>query len=172
MRLIRFSKALCVLAIAVFASLVAFDNLTDYPTNFTFVQHIFSMDALPADNTIMYRAITTPWMHHAGYALIIALESLTAILCWVGGVRLVLAVKAANASFQRAKHWAIAGLTVGFLTWHVAFMSVGGEWFAMWRAGDWNGVPSAYRFLSTILLVLIYLSVPNDATPSADSQSH
>ena len=41
----------------------------------------------------------------------------------------------------------IAGLALGFLLWQVGFMSIGGEWFGMWQSKDWNGVPSAFRFV-------------------------
>lgn len=77
------------------------------------------------------------------------------------GIRLLRGLKLPAASFNRAKTFAIAGLTLGFLTWQVAFMSVGGEWFGMWMSKQWNGVPDAFRFFVTILLVLIYL-VPRD----------
>ncbi|WP_165679542.1 DUF2165 family protein, partial [Metapseudomonas otitidis] len=64
--------------------------------------------------------------------------------------------------FRAAKGWAVAGLTLGFLTWQVGFMSVGGEWFGMWMSKQWNGVPDAFRFFITLLVVLIYLSLPED----------
>jgi hypothetical protein len=35
-------------------------------------------------------------------------------------------------------------------------MSIGGEWFGMWMSEKWNGVPDAFRFFVTILMVLIY----------------
>lgn len=162
MTMIRLSKAFMVLAMAFFASLVAFNNLTDYGTNFAFVHHVFLMDTTFADNQLMYRAIETPWVHHAGYVGIIALESATALLCWFGGFRLLRALNADNAGFRAAKRWAVAGLTLGFLTWQVAFMSVGGEWFGMWMSEQWNGVPDAFRFFITLLVVLIYLTLPND----------
>ncbi|HZD29913.1 MAG TPA: DUF2165 family protein, partial [Xanthobacteraceae bacterium] len=41
---IRAAKAATVAAIALFASLVTFGNLTDYGTNFAFVQHVMSMN--------------------------------------------------------------------------------------------------------------------------------
>ena len=160
--MIRLSKALLVCAIALFASLVAFGNITDYGSNFAFVRHVFMMDTLFPDTTITYRAITSPWLHHAGYIGIITLETLTAVLCWVGGSRLLNSLRLPAATFNRQKKWAIAGLTLGFLTWQVAFMSIGGEWFGMWMSKEWNGVESAFRFFVTILLVLIYLA-PNDA---------
>lgn len=41
-------------------------------------------------------------------------------------------------------------------------MSVGGEWFGMWMSKEWNGVPDAFRFLITIILVPIYLAMPDE----------
>ncbi len=160
--LIRLSKAAMVLAMAFFATLVAFGNITDYGTNFAFVHHVFLMDTTFPGNGIMYRSIQQEWVHHAGYIGIIALESATAVLCWIGGIKLVNARAATPAAFRASKKWAIAGLTLGFLTWQVAFMSVGGEWFGMWMSKQWNGVPDAFRFFITLLLVLIYVSMDND----------
>ena len=57
--------------------------------------------------------------------------------------------------------FAVAGLTLGFLLWQVGFMSIGGEWFGMWQSQQWNGVPSAFRFLITILAVLIFVAIPD-----------
>ena len=76
----RAAKAATVAAIALFATLVAFGNLTDYDTNFAFVQHVLSMDTIFPFSTIKYRAITSPALHHLAYALIIAAEALTALL--------------------------------------------------------------------------------------------
>ncbi|HGM6603780.1 DUF2165 family protein [Serratia sp. BNK-10] len=155
--IVRLSKALLVCAIALFASLVAFGNITDYGSNFAFVRHVFMMDTIFPDATIGYRSIQTPWLHHAGYIFIIALESLTALLCWIGGLRLLGGLKLPARAFNSRKKLAVVGLTLGFLTWQVGFMSIGGEWFGMWMSKQWNGVPDAFRFFITIILVLIYL---------------
>ena len=40
-------------------------------------------------------------------------------------------------------------------------MSLGGEWFGMWQSQQWNGVPSAFRFLITILAALIFVAIPD-----------
>lgn len=155
--MVRYSKISLVAAIAFFASLVAFGNITDYGSNFAFVQHVLLMDTIFPTASIHYRAITAPWLHHAAYIFIIALEALTAVLCWVGAYRLLKVAKAPASDFHRAKGMAIAGLTLGFLVWQVGFMSVGGEWFGMWMSDQWDGVPAAFRFFITIILVLIYL---------------
>ena len=157
----RLSKTALVAAIAFFASLVAFGNITDYGTNFAFVMHVFAMDTIFPDATIKYRAITSPFVQNLGYILIIAAETLTAALCWVGAVAMLRQRKADAAAFNRSKALAIAGLTLGFLVWQVGFMSVGGEWFGMWMSKTWNGVPDAFRFFITIMVVLIYVVLPD-----------
>lgn len=159
--ILRYSKVACVAAMAFFASLVAFGNVTDYGSNFAFVQHVLLMDTIFPDSSVGYRAIASPIVHHAAYIVIIALETLTAILCWCGTWHLWRAVHASARQFNRAKRTAIAGLTLGFLVWQVGFMSIGGEWFGMWMSSQWNGVPSAFRFLITMLLVLLYLALPD-----------
>lgn len=155
---IRYSKALLTAAIALFASLAAFGNMTDYGSNFAFVQHVLRMDTVFPTATIKYRAIDSVAVHHAAYAFIIFLETLTALLCWIGAWRLYRNRHAPAAEFNRGKRMAIIGLTLGFLVWQVGFMSIGGEWFGMWMSQDWNGVPSAFRFFMTIGLVLIYVA--------------
>jgi len=161
MMAIRAVKIVLVAAIALFATLVAFGNMTDYGTNFVFVQHVLSMDTVLEFSTIKYRAITNPVLHHAAYAAIIATEVAVAALCWVGTFALLRQLRADARTFNRAKILAIAGLMLGFLLWQVGFMSIGGEWFGMWQSRQWNGVPSAFRFVVTILGVLIFLALPD-----------
>jgi predicted small integral membrane protein len=158
---IRAAKTVMVAAVALFATLVAFGNLTDYGTNFVFVQHVLSMDTIFAGSAIGYRAITSPALHHAAYALIIAAEAATAVLCWIGAYALMRRIHADAAAFNRAKTFAVLGLTLGFLLWQVGFMTVGGEWFGMWQSTQWNGVPSAFRFVMVILGVLIFVAMPD-----------
>jgi len=159
---IRAAKAAMVAAIALLASLVAFGNVTDYGTNFAFVQHVLSMDSIFPGSTITYRAITSPALHHAAYAIIIVAEAATAVLCWIGAAKLFRRIASDARTFNRAKTFAVAGLTLGFLLWQVGFMSIGGEWFGMWMSGQWNGVPSAFRFVVVIAAVLIFVALPDE----------
>src|SRR5207247_8555668 len=102
MIVIRAAKAAAVAAIALFASLVAFGNLTDYNTNFVFVQHVLSMDTIFPFSTIKYRAITEPALHHAAYAVIIAAEAATAVLCWIGDAARARHIRAVADAVNRA----------------------------------------------------------------------
>src|SRR5258708_16809766 len=130
---------------SLYARLVAFGNITEYGTNFAFVQHVFLMDIVFPTATTKYRAIEMPLLHHIGYIAIIAAETVTALLCWWGAFRLWRHRQAPARDFNRAKTIAIAGLTVGFLLWQVTFMSIGGEWFGMWMLTQWNGIESPFR---------------------------
>ena len=127
MLVLRAFKAIAVAAMGLLVSLVAFGNLTDYDTNFAFVQHVLSMDTSFLSSTVRYRAITNPALHHAAYALIIAAEVLTAVLCWIGSFHLLVHVRDTGHGFNRAKRTAIAGLMLGFLLWQVGFIALGGE---------------------------------------------
>lgn len=159
---LRISKLLLVMAMALLASLVSFGNITDYDSNLAFVRHVFLMDTTFPGNANMYRAIASPAIQNAGYIVIIAFETATAVCCWAGAVLMWRARHALAPVFQRAKRVALAGLTLGFLTWQVAFKSIGGEWFDMWMSTQWNGEESAFRFYTTFILVLIFVSLRND----------
>jgi predicted small integral membrane protein len=170
MIVVRLAKVLLVAAIALFASLVAFGNITDYNTNLAFVQHVLAMDTTFPFSTIKYRAITDPTLQHLAYAMIIAAEVAVAILCWFGAAMLARHIRAAAGTFNRAKTFAVIGLALGFLLWEVGFMSIGGEWFGMWQSQQWNGIPSAFRFLITIIAVLILVAMPDQELDSRGSR--
>jgi predicted small integral membrane protein len=152
----RSSKALLVWAIALFASLVALNNLTDYDSNYRFVAHVLRMDTTFPGNAAMWRAVDSPLVHHAVYGLIIAVEVAVAVLCWVGGLRLLQSINDAT-RFNRRKGIAIGGLTLGIILWLTGFLTVGGEWFLMWQSEIWNGQQAAFRLVVILAVTLLYL---------------
>ncbi|QNK02412.1 DUF2165 family protein [Dyella telluris] len=154
---VRLSRILLLAAIALWLSLVAFGNLTDPGSNWPFVQHVLAMDTIFPDAGIHYRAITSPWLQRAAYALIIATESLAAVLCWLGVWRLWRARAGSAAVFHRAKRMSVLGLTVGLLVWLAGFIAIGGEWFGMWMSTQWNGLEAAFRFVVVLLVALVCL---------------
>lgn len=162
MFIIRCSKILLVASIALFCSLVAFGNITDYTTNFEFVKHVLMMDSIFPNSSIAYRSIHNLTLINLAYVFIIMLEACSAILCWIGAYKMLRASKSNAVIFNKSKKMAILGLTCGFLTWQVGFMSIGGEWFGMWMSQQWNGIESSFRFFITIIAVLIYISIKDD----------
>jgi len=158
----RLSKIVLVATIALWLALVAFGNLTDYGSNLAFVQHVLAMDSIFPDADIHYRAVHAPLLQHAAYVLIIAAETLAAVLCGAGAWRMWRARHAPTATFRRTGQPAMAGLTVGVLLWLGGFMAIGGEWFGMWMSTQWNGLASAFRFVVVLLVALVYLGQRDD----------
>lgn len=161
MVMIRLAKIAAVAALAAFALLVAYNNVVDYDSNYQFVRHVLSMDTIFPDSVLRSRAINSEMMWRAAYALIIATEALTGFFLALGAVMLLSRLRASASGFNHAKRWAVAGLTFGFLLWCFGFIVVGGEYFAMWQSNIWNGVEGAFRFVTMILGVLIFVSLPD-----------
>jgi len=156
--LIRLCKTSLVATVALFFTLVAFGNLTDYDSNWNFVRHVLAMDTIFPDSTLTWRAVTAEWAQSLAYWLIIAWEALTALLLWIAVAGLLAAAGSAE-RFRRARPLAVLGLTLGALLYALGFIVVGGEWFAMWQSATWNGQESAARFLIVIGLALIPLLI-------------
>jgi predicted small integral membrane protein len=155
--ILRIAKATLVFAIALYSTLIVLNNITDYASNFQFVRRVLMMDSTFPNNDAMWRAINSPATHTLFYITIIIWESLTMILCWWGGVKLVRNLKAPAATFSQAKSVAIAALTLSMLIWLVAFLTIGGEWFLMWQSKTWNGQEAAFRMFTIVGIVLIFL---------------
>jgi predicted small integral membrane protein len=160
--IVRVSKTLLVGMIGVFSLLVGLDNIMDYGTNYVFVEHVMAMDTVLPDSTLKWRAITSDTLNEMAYALIIAVEIITGLICLTGALRLW-QVRAENAfRFNAAKGMATAGLVCGIALWFFGFMTIAGEWFQMWQSKTWNGQEAAFRFIACIGLVLIFLNQRDD----------
>jgi predicted small integral membrane protein len=156
----RLAKAMLVFGVAFYTSLIALNNLSDYRSNYLFVQHVLMMDSTFPGNHAMWRAVDSPAWHIAFYWMIIVWECTSAALCGWGGVRLARSMKSNSTEFQRAKNVAIAGLTINLLIWVTAFLAVGGEWFLMWQSKTWNGEGAAFRMFTIVGIVLLLLTQP------------
>src|SRR3954452_21055040 len=92
-------------SLALFAFLVTFNNVTDYGSNFTFVQHVLSMDTTFPSNTLRWRAIANPMLWHAAYWLIIVGEALTCAAYTIGTATLLGRLRASGDAFNRGKRF-------------------------------------------------------------------
>lgn len=163
---LRVVKAAIVLQIGVFALLVGWNNIVDYGSNFSFVQHVLTMDTTFEGNRLTGRALHAPLWHHAAYALIILCELGTGLLCLCGAWRVFRQRGGSLQEFHRALMPASRGLLLGFTLWFGGFMIIGAEWFLMWQSPVWNGQEGAFRFLVCILLTLVFIHLPEPTYPS------
>ena len=158
---IRWTKLLLLAAVALYYTLVVLDNLTDFNSNYQFVQHVLSMDSTFAANKEMGRAIHSPAVHLAFYWTIIIWEFASMVLLWSGVIRLFRVIRQSCSIFNAQKRAAVVGLAVSLLMWLVAFLDVGGEWFMMWQSPAWNGEQQAFRMFAILSLVLLLLIQPD-----------
>ncbi len=157
----RISKIALLAAVALFMALIAFNNITDYGSNFDFVQHVLSMDTTFPGNQLKWRAISMPALHHAFYWTIIAWEALSGLGIAVGALALWRARGQSAAVFNAAKQIAVGALTANLVLWFTAFLTVGAEWFVMWQSQVWNGQMAATRMFTCVGLVLLILKTPD-----------
>ena len=158
----RLGKTLLTSTLALYFLLVAFNNIIDDGTNFRFVEHVLSMNSIPADAHVQWRAIRNPQLHHVAYWTIILWELLTGCICGLGAKQLFFALRSKQ-EFDAAKTLPIAGLWLGLLLWSLLFITIGGEWFLMWESSVWNGELPALRMFILNALTLLFLYLPDTA---------
>src|SRR3979411_1427608 len=105
---LRVSKAVLVFAIALFYTILVLNNITDYGSNYQFVRHVLMMDSTFPGNHGMWRAVNSPVWHTGFYLSIITWETVTMILCWLGGFMMARALRKTPAAFHQAKRMAIS----------------------------------------------------------------
>lgn len=155
----RLSKIVLVASVALFLTLTIFNHVIHYPVHLTFLQNVMSMNSVFLDNQMSWRAITIPLLQQLIYWIFVLWEVIAAALCWRGVYEGWQASQENPTTFQQAKALAIGGLTLTLLMWMVAFV-VGGEWFLMWQSEIWNGQETAFRLITMIGIILIFISLP------------
>ena len=160
-----FVVAVLVACNALYIFLVALGNITDYDTNYAFVQHVLSMDTTNfgapegtgLDPDVMWRSIKDPVIWNIGYIGIIVWESAAAIILIAALVYWVRSF-VTRGVFDTAKTLSSIGLLMIVVLFFAGFIDIGGEWFSMWRSTAWNGEDTAFRnaVLAAITLVLIH----------------
>ena len=155
--LLRLVKIISVAAIGLMAALIVTGNITDYSTNYFFVEHVMKMDTIFPESHVHYRGIHSAAIYHAAYVFIILLETVMSFCCLKGSWKMFRNLKKDAVVFHASKNWAVAGIITGILVWFLGFEVIGGEWFAMWQSATWNGLGAAERVLAFIAFVLILL---------------
>jgi predicted small integral membrane protein len=142
-RVLPLTSALLTATVALYITLVAFGNITDFGTNQQFVRHVLAMDTTFKDTA---------------YVAIIVWETVAALVL-ISGTYLW-----ARRDYPRARRTSTLGLLMLLLLFGAGFIGIGGEWFAMWQSKDWNGLDAAARVftLSGIVLVIIHLPWSGD----------
>ena len=151
-RLGGLSVVLAVLTLisAVQMALVTIGNITDYGTNYAFVQHVLAMDTTFKSPNVMWRAITSGAVDTVAYDIIIAWEALTTVVL-IGAF-----VAWARRRIALARRLSSLGWLMWLMLFGGGFLAIGGEYFEMWQSSHWNGIQSAleYFIIGSVGLIL------------------
>ena len=158
----RLAKTSLLAGIALFYTLIVFNNITDFDSNFQFVRHVLSMDSTFPGNHGMWRAMPSEASHMVFYISIITWEAATMVLLWWGVAKLLQTLRRPPREFIAAKRLALIALTLSMLMWLVAFLDIGAEWFLMWQSRTWNGQEAAFRMFAVVGLVLLIVMQPEN----------
>ncbi|NPE26932.1 DUF2165 domain-containing protein [Methanococcoides sp. SA1] len=150
---IKITNTTLVLILGIYFLIAVIGNITDYQTNYAFVQHTLQMDTTFQSPNLMWRSINNETTFHIFYWIIILTEALAALLLLKGSLQMF----KKNKSGQTC---AIKGLLISMIIWFGYFITVGGEWFAMWQSSSWNGLDPAFRMF--VISGIIFLSLTND----------
>ncbi|MCS0600327.1 DUF2165 domain-containing protein [Streptomyces sp. LP11] len=141
--------------LALYITLVALGNITDFDTNQQFVRHVLAMDTTFKDDDLMWRAVTSTALQDTAYVLIIAWETAAALVL-IAGTWLWAARKDADL----ARRVSTYGLLMLLLLFGAGFIGVGGEWFSMWQSKNWNGLDAATRIFLLAGVALVVNQLP------------
>ena len=149
-------------SVALYISIVCFNNIFDYDSNFPFVRMVASMDDTFSKERNGWRAINNSWLHHTLFIFIIIWEIIVATLLWMGVYKMFRNIKKPAAMFKIAKSYTAFGLAFGVLLWFTVFIAIGGEWFLMWQSKTWNAQTTAFFLTGSFLLFLIHHNQEDD----------
>ncbi len=146
--------------VAVYVTLVAFGNITDFGTNQEFVRHVLAMDTTFQDDDLMWRAITNRTLQDVVYVAIIVWETVAALVLAAATALWARGLGRAGPGFAPARRLTTLGLLMLMLLFGLGFIAIGGEWFAMWQSSKWNGLQAAFRDFTVAGLVLVLVHLP------------
>lgn len=151
---LHLTATLLTASVALYIALVAFGNITDFGTNQQFVRHVLAMDTTFKDDDLMWRAITSKGLQDTAYVVIIAWETVAALVLMYGTWLWF------RRDDSRARRFSTYGLLMVLLLFGAGFIAIGGEWFSMWQSADWNGLDAATRafVFSGIVLLVVQLT--------------
>ncbi|NJL74845.1 MAG: DUF2165 domain-containing protein [Saprospiraceae bacterium] len=142
--------------VSFYISLVIFNNIADYASNFQFVEMVVGMEDTFSLSHNGWRSIKQPFLHHALLIFIILWETLVGICLWFGTYQMFRHQYSTPNAFRASKIWTTNGLALGIVLWFLVFLSVAGEWFLMWQSKTWNAQVNAFLLTICFLLFLLF----------------
>lgn len=162
--MLRATKILLVLSVAMWALLGALGNVVDWQGTTGAVQSATSMstfDPVPASA----RATSNTLIILLGALFITLFKLLTGVLCLFGAWQMWLARAADSKSFAQAKNWALTGCGVALFMLFAGFIVIAETWFELWRSPVMLDpvLGSAFRYFGTIGVIALFVGAREES---------
>ena len=118
------------------------------------------IEGVGLDPDVMGRAITNETLITIAYVGVIIWESIAALVLMFATFLWIKSSK--TKLYFSARKFSTIGLLMIVILFMGGFITIGGEWFQMWRSVEWNGLEPAFRnsVLAILGLVLVHLPSP------------
>jgi predicted small integral membrane protein len=156
--MIRYTKILLAVAVALWGLAGGLGNLADYQRGEESVESVVSFRTLPEEFKADGDASAHPLLVTGGFAFIWLLKLLGGALCLYGAGRMWKMRSAAAEAFADAKKPAIAGCGVLFFMLFVGFSLVAAGVFKLYMSPMIGAVELASLFAAQIGLVMLFLA--------------
>ncbi len=156
--MVRHTKILLALAVALWGLLGGLGNLTSYQDGMQSVHAVLSMETLPESVAPDEPSNPSQLTVAVGFAFIWLLKLIGGALCLVGVIRMWFSRKADPASFEHAKRWAITGCGVLLFMLFFGFSLIAVGPFKLYLSPMVSAVELAALFAAQIGLVMIFLN--------------
>lgn len=150
-------KIVLVAGVALFLTLAVLGNLSMSDVGFGAVKTAVGMETTFKHPAVMWRAVTSPALVYAIFGLIVLLEAIGAVLCWIGAARMW-GARQDSGSFYRASGLARVGLGVTASLYFIGWLVIASEWFEMWQSQQLNVLPDAFRIFGAAMLILLLVN--------------
>ena len=156
--MLRVTKILLILSIAMWALLGALGNVVDWAGTTGAVEAATSMstfDQVPASG----RATSNPTFILLGALFITLFKIATGAFCLLGAWQMWLARAADAAAFAKAKTYALTGCGVAMLMLFAGWIVIAETWYELWRSPVMLEpvLGSAFRYCGTIGVIALFV---------------
>ena len=161
--MLRISKILLILSVAMWASFGVMGNFLDWAGTTGAISATTSMSTFEggADD---WRATTNPAIILAGAVFIVVGKILTALLCFMGAWRMWSARAGDTATFARAKTMARTGCGVAMFMLFMGWIAIAETWFELWQSEVLRdaALGSAFRYCGMIGVIALFVGARED----------
>ncbi len=161
--MIRIVKVFLVITLALWGLVGAWGNFQHWGETVGSVSAVTTMATIEG-GAAKWQATSNPVIASAGAIFIAGSKFLMGLMCALGAVRMLAALRADPAIFNAAKTVALAGAGIAVVMLFGGFIVIAEGWYELWRSqSELVGAPdAAFRYAGMIALIALFVGMPDE----------